>query len=276
MRGQVPDRRTNGRPGRVDPGDQHQRTHSDDDGLLDRFAIDLGVQQLRDQVISRIGASRRESIDEELDHSLSASLTTFGVVREFEDVAHPAGERVAHLRRNTEDVRDHTHRNLLGVIGGQIGLSSMDKSIDEAIAQGLGHRLVRQRLLWRHPGQDQTPRPGVQGRVGGNRRDAVGKQLWLAASRQARGGWNHRDAATRRESFDVAGNGGHVVVTRRQPRATPAVGMSDRARFTKRVPDTKRVIDVTGVENVVISGPVDDLLRVFHDDLRLHVWRNVQ
>ena len=67
----------------------------------------------------------------------------------------------------------------------------------------------------------------------------------------------HDDAA-RREVLGVVGDGGDVLVARRQPHAAVALGVGDRARPAQLVPDRERVGGPGVVGVVEVGGPVGD------------------
>ena len=52
--GQVPQRGADGAPGGVDTGDQRQGGDTEHHGVLDRLAVDLGLEQLAQQVVARV------------------------------------------------------------------------------------------------------------------------------------------------------------------------------------------------------------------------------
>ena len=64
----------------------------------DRLAVDLGGEQLADEVVAGLGLRRSRHARRKSDDAVAA-LATDLVVGELEDVADPAGERVATCRR---------------------------------------------------------------------------------------------------------------------------------------------------------------------------------
>ena len=67
------------------------------DAVVDRLALDLGVQQLAQQVVARVLAPVLELVDEEVEEALGTLLAPLGIVGELEHVAHPPGEGVGHV-----------------------------------------------------------------------------------------------------------------------------------------------------------------------------------
>ena len=95
--GQVPQRRADGAPGRVDAGDEDQRRHAEHDAVVDRLAVHLGGEQLAQQVVAGVLAALLELAQEVVEQALGAALAALGVVGELEHVAHPAGEGVGQV-----------------------------------------------------------------------------------------------------------------------------------------------------------------------------------
>ena len=128
MGGEVPHRRADRRPGGVDPGDQRERGDAEDDLVAERLAVVLGVQQLADEVVARLGLAALHLLVQVEPERLGAGLAAALVVGELEHVADPAGERVAHLLGHAEHQRDDAHRDLLGVVGSSVGAAVGDEA----------------------------------------------------------------------------------------------------------------------------------------------------
>ena len=173
----------------------------------------------------------------------------FRVVGELEHVADPAGEGVRQRLGHPQDVRDDPDRDLLGVVGGGVGVAGVDEPVDVAPAQVAGHRLVAGDPGVGEPRQDQSPGPGVQGRVRGDGREAVGVVDLLVALRL--GVVDDADVA-RAEPLDVVGGLDDVGVAGEHPRAAPALGVGDGTGLPQVVPDGVRILDVPLVEDLKI------------------------
>ena len=84
---------------------------------VERLAVDLGVEQERDEVVARVGdviLDLRLQVVEQLLHADGPLLQ-----RErhaFEHVVDEAAERVGVLLGQAEHVGDHAHRDVLGVV----------------------------------------------------------------------------------------------------------------------------------------------------------------
>ena len=233
MRGEVPHRRADRRPGGVDAGDQQQRAHAHHDVAGDRLAVVFGLDQFADEVVGRVGGALVDRRAQVLDDADDASAPALGIVGEFEHIAHPLGEGARHVLRHTEDVADHADRDLLGVLRGCVALTALDDVVDEAPAQLAGEDLVLGDAGGAHRRQHQATSPGVQRRVGADRWHARGEHRGrdvalgvLVADGDHR---HHADPVARREGRDVVSDRVHVLVARRQPRSAPPVGVRHRA-----------------------------------------------
>ena len=97
---------------------------------------------------------------------LRASRRTYGIGEAgLEHAAHPAGERVAHVGGHAQHGGDDAHRDLLGVVGGGIGLAPLDEAVDETVAQLAGAVLELGHGLRGEERQDEPAVPVVLGRI---------------------------------------------------------------------------------------------------------------
>ena len=185
------------------------------------------------------------------------ALAALGVVGELQDVAHPAGEGVGQVGGHAEDPGDDPDRDLLRVVGRGVGVARVGEAVEQAAAELAGQRHVAVDPLVREPGQQQPAGPGVQRRVGRNRRQAVLEvgpvEVGVGVLVLVAGDDGHLERA---EVRDVVRNGGHVVVAGGQPAALAAVGVGDGAALAQLVPDAERVGDVARVEHVEVGRPV--------------------
>ncbi len=115
---------------------------------------------------------RVAEVGDDVADAVSAAL---GVVGELEHVADPLGERGGHVFGDTEDVADHAYRDLLGVLGGGVAVAAVEHIVDETSAQLAGEHLVLGDPGGAHGGQDQSAGPGVQRRIGADRRHTGGE-----------------------------------------------------------------------------------------------------
>ena len=182
-------------------------------------------------------------LDQEvIEQPLGPALAPLGVVGELEHVAHPAGEGVGQVGGDTEDPGDDPDRDLLGVVGGGIGVPVVGEPVEQSAAELAGQRHVAVDPRVREPGQQQPPGPRVQRRVRRNRRQAVLEvgpvEVGVGVLVLVAGDDRHLERA---EVRDVVGDGGDVVVAGGQPAALAAVGVGDRAAPAQLVPDAERV-----------------------------------
>ena len=256
MGGEMPQCGADGRPSGVDPRDQGEGHRAEDVCIGHRLAVDLGLQQLADQVVAGVGAPLGHEV-EEIRHQLVAGLgAALLVVGELEQVAHPAGERVAHRLGHAEDQADHAHGDLLGVVGGGVGPALLDEAVHQPPAQLARVHLVLGHPVVREPGQDQPAAPRVHRRVAADRRHS-GRKRCATGLGELLGRRRRQDAdAARAEVLVIAGDRRDIGVGGGQPRPTPAFGVGDGAFPAELVPDTERVRDIPRVEDVVVGRPV--------------------
>ena len=209
----------------------------------------LGRNELADEVASRFGLAALELGDEVGAEALLAPQVPLRVVAELEHVAHPAGEFVRHRLGHPQDVADDPDRDLLGVVGGGVGAAGAEEPLDVAPAELAGHRLVAGHAGVGEPGQDQPPRPGVQGWIGGDGREAV--EVLDLLLPLGLGVVDDADLAGA-EPLDVVGGFHDVGVAGEQPRAAPALGVGDGAGAPEVVPDGEGILDVPLVEQLKV------------------------
>ena len=85
--------------------------------------VDLGREQLAQQVVAGVLAPVLQLPQEVVEEALGPVLAPLGIVGELQHVAHPAGERVGQVGRDTEDPGDDPDRDLLRVVGRRIGVA---------------------------------------------------------------------------------------------------------------------------------------------------------
>ncbi len=263
MGGQVPQGGADGAPRGVHPGDEDQSGDAEHDALLDGCAVDPAVEQLTQQVVPRLGPAAGHLVDEVGDQLLHAPATALGVVGELEEVPHPAGEGVGQLDRHPEDGGDDPDRYLLGVPGGGVDRSVGHEAVDQSGAELPGHGLVGLDAAVREPRQEEPAGPGVQGRVGRDRREPVGEDRLVGGLDVV---LDHRDdrGLGRAEVLDVVGQVHHVLVPGGQPGAPPPVGMGHRAGPAQFVPDAEGILHVLGAQHVEVGVPARHRWCVVH------------
>ena len=225
MGGQVPQGRTDGTPGGVHAGDEHQRSDTQDHAPLHRCTVEFAVQQVAQQVVAGLGRPLLHLGPEIPDERLGAVLAALGVVGELEHVPHPSGEGVRQLGWDPEDGGDHPHRDLLGVPGGGVGGALIGEPGHQVGTEAAGQGFVALHPAVGEPRQQQAPGPGVEGRVRRDGREPVGEDRFVTGSALE---GDDRDLL-RAEVVDVVGQVHHVAVPGREPGAPPAVGVGHRA-----------------------------------------------
>ena len=123
MLGQVPQGGPDGRPGGVDAGHEHQVAGAEDVVVGHRLAVDLGLDELGDEVVlARVGPPIGQLLGEEVEQRGAGFDALHGLeVALLEDGAHPADELVGPRVVDAEHGRDHSHGDLLGVVAGHVG-----------------------------------------------------------------------------------------------------------------------------------------------------------
>ena len=86
---QVPERGPDGAPRRVDPGDQDQGGDAEDEAVLERRPVDLGLEQLAEQVIPRSVPPDLQLGHEIVEQTLGGGDAALGIIGELKDIAHP-------------------------------------------------------------------------------------------------------------------------------------------------------------------------------------------
>jgi hypothetical protein len=115
---QMPEAGADRAPGRVDARDQQQAHHRDQPVGIDRLAVDLGVRQMRDQVVARLSAALLHLGGEiALRRGKPAHRRRRIGDAEFEHFVDPAAEQRAVLFRHAEHHGDRPDGNFLRVVG---------------------------------------------------------------------------------------------------------------------------------------------------------------
>jgi hypothetical protein len=234
------------------PGDQRQRRHAHDRQIVDGLAVDLGVQQCAHQVVARMGAPILELLEQIERQGVAAAGGPSLLVGELEEVLYPAGERVGHLLRHAEHQRDDPDRDLTGIVARSVGGAVVDETVDQAVAQLPGERLVLRDTGVGEPRQHQSARPGVVRLILVDRweRDLDRRRRALLVVE----GQDADVAGT--EPVMVLGETLDVGVASRQPRPAPSLGVGDRTLLAQVVPHGIRIGHVVAVEDVVVGRPV--------------------
>jgi predicted helicase len=172
--GQVPQRGADAAPGRVDSGDHDERSDPEHEAVGEGLAGVTRPQELADEVVARIGLAALELRDEVGADALLSPEVALGIVGKLEHVADPAGEGVRERLGDPQNLCDNSDRDLLRVVGGRVGVAGVEKPVDVAPAEVTGHGLVAGDPRVREPRQDESPGPGVQGRIRGDGGKAIG------------------------------------------------------------------------------------------------------
>jgi hypothetical protein len=127
----VPERGADRTPGGVDAGDHRQYRHAQDDHVVDRSSIHLGVEQVGQQIVAIGVAALVDPIPKVIADAEHPALNPFGVIRELQGIANPAGECVGKLLRDSEDRADDADGNLLGIIGRGVCPACVEVTVDQ-------------------------------------------------------------------------------------------------------------------------------------------------
>ena len=147
-------------------------------------------------------------LQQEADDAIATTSNTHFVVCELEDIAHPPGEGVGQVHRHAQHPGDHPRRDLLRVLGGGVGGSSIDEAGDQFAAQLASHRLVLVDLGVREPREQESSLPGVVGRIGVDR----GQRHLDGCRRALSGGETEHADIARAVGGDVVRHGEHVGI----------------------------------------------------------------
>ena len=257
----VPQRRTDRRPGGVDAGDQHQEARAQDVVVGNRLAVDLGLHHVGDQVVlARIDPPIGDLLLEEPqdpDALLDAQLRVGQSL--LEEAAHPPDELVGPVRAHAQHRGDHPHRDLLGVVGIDVGPAGGDEPVDQSVAELAGAVLVLLDHRRREHRQDEPASPRVVRRVGRDGRCAhVRERVRRCVRVLVHLGQGDHDRAQRAEALDVGRQLTDGLVPRRQPRSAPPLGVRDGALLPQACVRRVGIDDELGIEDVVVAGRVVD------------------
>lgn len=147
-----------------------------------RLTVNFGGQQVADHVVAGVRLALVDSVPEEAVDLLAVLHPDLRIGQaELEHAANPLDELVRALLTDAEHVRDHPHRDLLGVVDGGIGVTVLDETGDQPAAHLPGGVLVGVDGAGREEGQDQASGPCVLRRVGADR--------WCLHGRRPGSGW---------------------------------------------------------------------------------------
>ena len=140
MGGEVPDRRADRAPRRVDPGDQQQHDRSADVFVGELVAVDLDVEQVGRQIVARVLDVLLDLPVDVLVEGLEAGDPLLGgQVDLLEHAMHEVTEDRLVLRREAEHAGDHVHRDALGVLHGGVddGGARLDRAdaVEQLVAE---------------------------------------------------------------------------------------------------------------------------------------------
>jgi hypothetical protein len=140
-------------PGGLVAGHEEERELGSHLEVGEALAVDLGVQQPRDEVVGRIGCSAalgdhavevggelRRHPGEPFAVDAILSLVLRGVGALHDDVG-PLGEARVVGRIGAEQVRDHRRRDRRHVLGDQVAATPREQAVEQLVAQVAGERL---------------------------------------------------------------------------------------------------------------------------------------
>ena len=173
--GEVPERRADGAPRRVDAGEQQQHDRAADVLGRQLLVAELDLQQVRRQVVAGVGAvvldlARR--CRRRAGGSLGPHLGI--AVDALQRVVDELAEQVVVLDREAEHAGDHVDRDVGGVLGGGVddGLARRDVAevVEALLAQQPDLGLPRLDLLGANGGSSRRRASCVERRIAGDRR----------------------------------------------------------------------------------------------------------
>ena len=148
-------------PGGLVTADQDQQGLVEDLVIGQPLTVDLGVDQDREQVIGRLGATLHDGLHGErgipgegLHHRLQSGLVG-GCTQTAHQIVGPLQQRRAVLRQHPEHVADHGHRQRRGEIADEVALAAFAHRIDEGVAQGVDSGGLIGHPLAGEPGVDE-------------------------------------------------------------------------------------------------------------------------
>ena len=101
-----------------------------------RLAVDLGRDQVADDVLGRVGSSLGDDAGEVLAQRLRGSQPAVDVGHETDQLNRPALELQEVLFGQPEQAGDDPHRELEGELADQFGLSVGDEAVDQLVDDG--------------------------------------------------------------------------------------------------------------------------------------------
>ncbi len=252
----MPERGADRAPGGVDAGDQQQHDRADDVLRLELLAIQLGVDQVGREVITRVIDVLADLVVEVVEEWTQALAALFRrQVDGAEHVLDELREQGRVLLGKPEHVADHPHRDVLRVVLGGVDHALPVRGaerVDQRVAVRPGGLLVPADGRLGEGRQQELARVVVERRVGGDRRRAADRGEVERRPEVA------DDDRPRGEALGVVGDRGNVFVARRQPGAAEPLGVRDRAALPQVVLDRERVRGPLGVRVREVARPVGD------------------
>ena len=162
---EVPERRADRAPGRVDAGDHGEHRHAEHDRVSRRAHRRPVPEQLAHEVVAGLELALLDLLPQELDRCRMPRRRRSGSsTNSRESRTHPVKVSDSVLG-HAEDVGDHPHGDLLGVVRRGVGVVGTAEPIDERRTDLRRQRLVLLDAAVREPRQQQPAGPGVQRRV---------------------------------------------------------------------------------------------------------------
>ena len=259
MSGQVPQRRSDGAPRRVDASQEQQRDRAADMAHLERDSVHLRVEEVRGEIVARVVDVVLHLVAEVLEQDHHPVRTLFHRKCDaFEHVLHESTEAIGVLLREAEHLHDHAHRDVLRVLLGGVDHIATLHRVDELLAIRASERFDLVDGLRRERLEQQPARALVEWWVGRDRRSDAGRRKL-----ERRTELGHEDAA-RCEVVGVVCDCRDVFVPGRQPDTAVPLAVRDRARLSQLVPDRERVGGPDVVSVVEVGGPILDRRVIAH------------
>ena len=166
--GEVPQRRADRAPGRVDAGDERRaspcRGRSSPRAAGRRCS--RPSRSLMRSSPGRVLALEDLGRQRNWPMPYVSRVAALGVVGELEHVADPSGERVGHLLGDAEDRARSPARGSAGRSPPPRRPARVDEAVDQRRCRGpASSARSSRRARWENHGQQQAPGPGVQRRV---------------------------------------------------------------------------------------------------------------
>ena len=253
--GEMPDRRTDGRPCCVDSGHDQQKDRTKDVFVGKLFAHDLGVEKITDESVIGVFAPFDNCWDDVILDRLERFNSFFGgEVDAFEDDANKFAELLTIFSRKSAELRNEANRDVLGVLDTRVDEVGIAHFVEQLVAEFSCERFECCNWSRGESGKQQSPSDFVERWVRGDgRRNAD----WC---RQGVVTWSTviNDDGARSEMFRVVCDRRNGVVGHRSPEAAVTVTVGDRTTFAKVVHDR------VGIGNPCFVSVIEVCCEIFY------------